>query len=111
PPPRAAASTAVPPAIPFAPPDAPADTPLHGFPAELTSAAPARRAPLARARTRGPWRDGRTRIAAALVGAMVLLGLVWAALAGKRGSSDNGAARQDHASKKHRAGAVEENDE
>jgi Leucine-rich repeat (LRR) protein len=108
---QADVTTAAPPAITFASLDITADTPLHGFPAELTEAAPARRAPLARARIRGPLRDSRTRIAAAVVGAMVLLGLVWAALAGKRGSSDNGAARQEHASKKHRAGADEENDE
>src|SRR5262245_46639906 len=106
---QADVSTAGPPAITFASLDVTTDTPLHGFPAELKDAVPARRVRPASAVESGLWHDRRTRIAVAVVGPIVMLGLVWAALPGKKGTSANGAARQEHASKKHKRGIDDEN--
>jgi hypothetical protein len=108
---QADVSTAGPPAVTFASLDATTDTPLHGFPAELTEAAPPRRTRPVSQPTFAFWRDRRTRIAAAVVGAIILLGLAWAALPGKKDSSANGAARQEHASKKHKKESEDANDE
>ncbi|MGE5190908.1 MAG: protein kinase domain-containing protein [Deltaproteobacteria bacterium] len=98
---RAGLSTAGPPAVTFASLDARTDASLQGFPAELhelTAAKPARPAALPPS---GVWRNRRTRIAAAAMGVMLILGLVWSVLPGRKGSSPDGTAHQTHPSKKH----------
>jgi Leucine-rich repeat (LRR) protein len=107
-------SMAGPPAVTFAALDVTTDTSLHGFPAELTAAAaarPARPARRASMSASGLWRDRRMRIAAVAVAALLVLGLVWTILPGKKGSSANGAAREEHASKKQKKGEEDGTDE